>query len=116
MIAAEKRISRQIVFANRYYDPDQSATSQMLTDLARGLAASGFAVPIALSSQLYDDPGTRLVADETIFGVRVHRVATTRFGRNHLLGRPLDYASFYVTCAIMLLKLLRRGDVLVAKT
>jgi glycosyltransferase involved in cell wall biosynthesis len=116
MIAAEKRISRQIVFANRYYDPDQSATSQMLTDLARGLAASGFDVHIVCSRQLYDDPGTRLVADETIFGVRVHRVATTRFGRNHLLGRALDYASFYVTCAIMLLKLLRPGDVLVAKT
>jgi glycosyltransferase involved in cell wall biosynthesis len=116
MIAAEKQISRQIVFANRYYDPDQSATSQMLTDLARGLAASGFDVHVVSSRQLYDDPGTRLVPDETLFGVRVHRVATTRFGRNHLLGRAMDYASFYVTCAIMLLKLLRSGDVLVAKT
>jgi glycosyltransferase involved in cell wall biosynthesis len=28
----------------------------------------------------------------------------------------MDYASFYLTCAFMLLKLLRRGDVLVAKT
>jgi colanic acid biosynthesis glycosyl transferase WcaI len=116
MIAAEKRISRQIVFVNRYYDPDQSATSQMLTDLAKGLAANGFDVHVVSSRQLYDDPATRLVPDETLFGVRVHRVATTRFGRNRLLGRAVDYASFYVTCAIMLLKLLRRGDVLVAKT
>jgi glycosyltransferase involved in cell wall biosynthesis len=28
----------------------------------------------------------------------------------------LDYASFYVTCAVMLMKILRRGDALVAKT
>ena len=116
MIAAEKPIARRVVFVNRYYDPDQSATSQMLTDLAKGLAANGFDVHVVSSRQLYDDPGTRLAPDETLFGVRVHRVATTRFGRNRLLGRAVDYASFYVTCAIMFLKLLRRGDVLVAKT
>jgi colanic acid biosynthesis glycosyl transferase WcaI len=116
MIAAEKRASRRVVFVNRYYDPDQSATSQMLTDLAKGLAARGFNVHVVSSRQLYDDPGTRLTADEVLFGVQVHRVATTRFGRNHLLGRAMDYASFYVTCGIMLLRLLRRGDVLVAKT
>jgi colanic acid biosynthesis glycosyl transferase WcaI len=116
MIAAEKRSSRKIVFVNRYYDPDQSATSQMLTDLAKGLAAKGFSVHVVCSRQLYDDPGTRLVRDEMLFGVRVHRVASTRFGRNRLPGRALDYASFYVTCAVMLMKILRRGDALVAKT
>jgi len=116
MIAAEEPVSRRIVFVNRYYDPDQSATSQMLTDLAKGLAANGFDVHVVSSRQLYDDPGMRLVPDETLFGVRVHRVATTRFGRHRLLGRAMDYASFYVACAVMLLKLLRRSDVLVAKT
>jgi colanic acid biosynthesis glycosyl transferase WcaI len=116
MIAGQAPISRRIVFVNRYYDPDRSATSQMLTDLARGLAASGFDVQVVSSRQLYDEPGTRLVPDETLFGVRIHRVATTRFGRNRLLGRAMDYASFYLTCAVMLLKLLRKGDVLVAKT
>src|SRR5260370_32852205 len=116
MIAVEKRISRRIVFVNRYYDPDRSATGQMLTDLARGLVACGFNVHVVSSRQLYDDPGTRLAPEETLFGVRVHRVATTRFGRNRLLGRAMDYASFYVTCAVMLLKVLRRGDALVVKT
>ena len=116
MIAAEKRASPRIVFVNRYYDPDQSATSQMLTDLARGLAARGFDVHVVSSRQLYDDPGIRLAANETLSGVETHRVATTRFGRSNLLGRAMDYASFYVMCAVMLLKLLRRGDVLIAKT
>src|ERR1700736_2902855 len=116
MISADKRIARRIVFVNRYYDPDQSATSQMLTDLAQGLAASGFDVHVVSSRQLYDDPGTRLVSEEMLVGVRVHRAATTRFGRNRLLGRAMDYASFYLTGAAMLLMLLRRGDVLVAKT
>jgi glycosyltransferase involved in cell wall biosynthesis len=43
-------------------------------------------------------------------------VATTRFGRRHLLGRAVDYASFYLTCAIELLRRVGRGDVVVAKT
>src|ERR1700722_6655507 len=116
MIAAEKRASPRIVFVNRYYDPDQSATSQMLTDLARGLAERGFEVHVVASRQLYDDPGMRLAANEMLFGVETHRVATTRFGRGNLLGRAMDYASFYVMCGVMLLKLLRRGDVLIAKT
>ena len=116
MVTVEKRASRRIVFVNRYYDPDQSATSQMLTDLAKGLVARGFEVHTVSSRQLYDDPGARLTAEETLCGVHVHRVATTRFGRNRLLGRAMDYASFYITCAVMLLKVLRCGDVLVAKT
>ena len=116
MSAAEKRISRRIVFVNRYYDPDQSASSQMLTDLARGLAAKGYDVHVVSSRQLYDEPDRRLAGDDTLSGVQVHRVATTRFGRSRLPGRAMDYASFYISCWIMLLKLVRRGDVLVSKT
>jgi colanic acid biosynthesis glycosyl transferase WcaI len=106
----------KLIFVNRYYDPDQSASSQMLTDLARSLAAKGYDVHIVSSRQLYDEPDRRLARDETLFGVQVHRVATTRFGRSRLPGRAMDYASFYVACAIMLLKLARRGDVVVSKT
>jgi glycosyltransferase involved in cell wall biosynthesis len=116
MMMAKKQISQRIVLVNRYYDPDQSATSQMLTDLARGLAASGYETHVVCSRQLYDDAAERLATNEVRFGVRVHRVATTRFGRDRLAGRVMDYASFYFTCGFMLLKLLQRGDVLVAKT
>src|SRR6202035_399611 len=91
-------------------------TSQMLTDLARGLAASGYETHVVCARQLYDNAAVRLASSEMRFGVRVHRVATTRFGRDRLAGRAMDYASFYFNCAFMLLKLLRRGDVLVAKT
>jgi colanic acid biosynthesis glycosyl transferase WcaI len=116
MTVAEKRNSQRIVFVNRYYDPDQSATSRMLTDLAQGLAARGLDVHVVSSRQLYDEPGTRLICAENLSGVHVHRVATTRFGRNRLLGRAIDYGSFYIACAAFLMKILRRGDVLVAKT
>lgn len=109
-------IAQRIIFVNRYYDPDQSATSQMLTDLARGLAARGYEVHIVCSRQLYDSPATRLICAETLGGVFVHRVATTRFGRKSLPGRALDYLSFYVTCAFALLTRLKKTDIVVVKT
>ncbi len=108
--------ARRLIFVNRYYRPDQSATSQMLTDLAEALAARGFEVHVVCSRQLYGDAGTELGAVETLSGVRVHRVATTRFGRDRLAGRAVDYLSFYVSGAVAIFGLLRGGDVIIAKT
>ncbi len=52
----------RFVFVNRYYLPRSSATSQMLTDLALGLAGRGLDVHVVCSRQLYEDPGTRAAA------------------------------------------------------
>ena len=49
-------------------------------------------------------------------GVRVTRVWTTRFGRQNLLGRTLDYLTFYLSAAWSLFVLLKPGDIVVAKT
>jgi len=53
---------------------------------------------------------------ECVRGVEIHRVGTTRFGRGALLGRAIDYLSFYIAGALQLLRVARRGDVVVAKT
>ena len=107
---------KRVVFVNRYFYPDQSATSQVLTDLVKGLASSGFAVSVVCCRQLYDDAQAQLPAKEILFGATVHRVATTRRGRHGLLGRSLDYATFFGSCITLLLIIVRRGDVLVIKT
>jgi glycosyltransferase involved in cell wall biosynthesis len=106
----------KLVFVNRYFAPDQSATSQMLTDLAGGLARRGFDVHVVCCGQLYDDPAARLPARERRDGVTVHRIATTRFGRARLAGRALDYLSFYLSCFLELLSDLKRGDWVIAET
>jgi glycosyltransferase involved in cell wall biosynthesis len=106
----------RVFFVNRYFYPDESATAQLLADLAFGLAATGAEVHVVCSRQLYTDEAAALPARETIGGVHVHRLWTTRFGRNRLLGRAIDYASFYLTAARFLLMRLRRRDVVVAKT
>jgi colanic acid biosynthesis glycosyl transferase WcaI len=106
----------RIIFLNRYFPPDHSATSQILGDLAFHLAACGHEVSIFTSRQRYDDPHAELPATETIDGVRVHRIAATRFGRSRLLGRGFDYLSFGVAIWRSVLAVANPGDILVAKT
>jgi colanic acid biosynthesis glycosyl transferase WcaI len=114
--AANVRAPAKIVFVNRYFSPDESATSRMLSDLAFRLVESGLPVSVVTSRQLYEDPTAALPARETLRGVTVHRVSTATRGRSRLAGRALDYASFHVAAGIELLRLLAPGDLVVAKT
>ncbi len=106
----------KLIFLNRFFFPDHSATSQMLSDLAFALAERGGDVAVIASRQRYDAPADRLAPRQTVNGVTVYRVWTSRFGRANLLGRALDYASFYLAAAWQLWRLARSGDVVIAKT
>lgn len=108
--------AQRVVFLNRFFHPDLSATSQMLSDLAFGLAERGFDVQVITSRLRYDDTAARLPAREVIRGVRVHRIWTSGFGRHNLWGRGIDYLSFYVSALRACLRTLQPNDVLVAKT
>jgi len=106
----------KLIFVNRFFHPDHSATSQMLSDLAFALAERGGDVAVITSRQRYDAPADTLAPRQTVNGVTVYRVWTSRFGRDNLFGRALDYASFYLAVAWQLWRLARSGDVVIAKT
>ena len=106
----------RVIFLNRYFYPDHSATSQMLSDLALFLAGAGHEVCVVTSCQRYDDAAAVLPSRERIAGVEVLRVRTTRFGRDNLVGRAADYATFYLAAGWWLWRIARAGDVVVAKT
>ncbi len=83
----------RILLLNQFFWPDSAATSQFLTDLARGLAARGHEI-YAISAEaggyapedLSDPPQ-----------VHIHRVPSTRFAHGPL-GRLLSYGSFFLSC------------------
>lgn len=106
----------KLVFVNRFFHPDLSATSQMLSDLAFGLAARGHEVHVVCSRQLYEDASARLPGHEVVNGVHIHRAWSTRFGRSSLVGRAADYLSFYLGALVALSGCVTPGSVLVAKT
>ncbi len=103
------------MFVNRYYAPDHSATSQILTDLAQHLARNGFRVHIICGDETYDGRAG-LPRQEILNGVEVHRVKSLGLGRASLLRRGGDAASLYAAMYQEACRVLRRGDILVAKT
>jgi colanic acid biosynthesis glycosyl transferase WcaI len=112
----EKADTKRVIFINRFFFPDHSATSQILSDLAFHLAGRGIDVRVVTSQQRYDDPNADLPEAESIGGVGIHRISTTRFGRSALIGRGFDYLSFHSSAFRSILAWAKPGDVLVAKT
>ena len=106
----------RLIFVNRFFYPDHSATSQLLSDLCFELSGLGHEVKVVTSCQLYDDADAVLPSQERVNGVEVHRVRTSRFGRANLIGRAVDYATFYLAAGWLLWRIARMGDVIIAKT
>ena len=106
----------KIVFINRFFYPDHSATSQILSDLAFFLSNQQYDVTVITSRLRYSDPKDQLPDVEKIDGVCVHRVWTSRFGRHFLPGRAIDYFTFYLSAAWQLWRLADSESIFVAKT
>ena len=88
----------------------------MLSDLAFALARGKANIHVVTSRLRYEHSQQLLPNAQVMDEVTVHRVWTSGFGRRGLVGRALDYLSFYFTSFWCLLRLLRRGDVVVAMT
>jgi colanic acid biosynthesis glycosyl transferase WcaI len=106
----------RVIFLNRFFYPDHSATSRMVSTLAFALAEPGREVHVITSRQLYDSAHAGLPAGEVTRGVHIHRVGTTKFGRTKLLGRLFDYLSFFFSAWRCALSVARRRDIIVAMT
>ena len=106
----------RVVFLNRYFHPDHAPTSVLLSDLAFALSQRGIKVTVITSRLRYEGGDPLLPHQEIIQGVDVHRVWTSRRGRSGLLGRSLDYGSFYLAAAWCLWRVTQPTDIVVAKT
>ena len=93
-----------VVLLNQYYAPDEAATAQMLADLGAGLASAGHNVTAICSNRSYADPSRTYPARERIDGVEIRRVKITGFGRRNVVGRAVDYLSFFVRAGFRLLR------------
>ncbi|AHF93541.1 glycosyl transferase family 1 [Opitutaceae bacterium TAV5] len=98
-----------IVFLNRFYHPSTTATGQLLTDLAEGLAARGHAVRVVTSRH-----DASLPEDETHNGVRIHRIGTPARWRG--FARITEFRAFHVAARRRLPSLLAPADTVVALT
>lgn len=113
--AARPALVRRITFINRFFAPDLSPTSELLTQLAAHFAAEGWSVAALASQRFYDRPG-RLPARALVGEVHVRRLPVTGLARLGLVGRAVDYLSFYLGAFLSLIARLRRGDIVVVNT
>lgn len=105
----------RVIAVNRFFHPDRSATSQILSDVAFALARDGHEVHV-VTSRLKHGGGRTFAPFETVDGVAIHRVWTTEKGQDELKGRSLDYLSFHAAAAFHLARLARPEDVVIVKT
>ena len=85
---------QRLLVVNRFFDPDTSATSQLLTDLVDALDGRGFAITVFAGRHTYLNTGTVLPTRAWRAGVEVRRLRHTGFGRFSLPGRTLDSVTF----------------------
>lgn len=105
----------RILFLNQFYTPDTAATGQLLADLASSLVKRGHEVHVLCSRNRYNGSELTQTGKEIIDGVYVHRVRATGFGRRKLVGRAMDYLTFYVSAAWHAI-IMQRPDVCVSLT
>jgi colanic acid biosynthesis glycosyl transferase WcaI len=112
-------VTERLILVNRYFHPDESATSQLLSDLAQHLGANRN-VLVLTSRQLLENPKARLPAEDRLpaaaGSIRIQRLWSTSSGRAWLPGRLLDYLSFLASVVLWLLLHARSRDVVLAKT
>lgn len=101
----------KLVFFNRFFFPDGSATSQILSDLAFHFAHRGHDVHVVTSRS---DPAQ--AARETVRGVTIHRVAEATSAPHSLAHRALAYFRFHTAARRLSRILIADGDVVVLKT
>ena len=108
--------SRRVIFLNRFFYPDHAPTGELLAELAFALSQRGFSVTVITSRLHYETAAGTLPSRDYLNGVEVWRVWTSARGRQRLIGRTLDYLTFYLAAGWRAWRLTRSGDILVAMT
>lgn len=104
----------KLIFVNRFFHPDESATSLMLTDLVEGLAVLDCdRLVITGRSGYAQGSGSRA---QQLSGVRTIRLPGLSLGNGFLAARAINFVAFYIGLVITGLWLVRRGDIVVCLT
>ena len=107
--------SHRVLLLNQCFYPDHVASSQYLTDLAKGLVRAGHQVSVVASSRGYSDPSVRYPVRENWQGIDIRRIWVPGLGKGSKWRRAVDFGMFWLN-AVRILALLRRHDVTVCLT
>jgi colanic acid biosynthesis glycosyl transferase WcaI len=114
-IYSRDRTDMKIVFVNRFFYPDESATSRLTSSLAFALAKAGWTVHVVTGRRFHNRDWLPLAGDE-VAGVAVHRIWSSSFTSTRLFGQGLEYLTFHASAWWHIRRLARSRVVVVACT
>ena len=106
----------RLIFVNRFFFPDESATSLMLTDLVFSLESEAFERHAISSRSQYAGGVAAPPRFEQIDGVLIHRMPALEAAQSSLVMRTVNFAIFFVCSFFTVLRIARRDDVIVCLT
>jgi colanic acid biosynthesis glycosyl transferase WcaI len=106
----------RLVFINRFFHPDESATALMLTDLVQGLAPLGLDMHVITAAAAYTPGASRTAADFPLPEGSVTRLPNLPVSNHSLIGRLLNFAAFYFGLIITGIWRIRRRDIVICLT
>jgi glycosyltransferase involved in cell wall biosynthesis len=95
----------KVLILNQAFYPDVVATAQIAADLAAELARQGNQVTVIAGRRAYDNPVEEFAAREQWAGVDVRRVWYPALGKRSRWRRALNFAGFFGSCLLALLRL-----------
>lgn len=100
----------QVTILSEYFTPEEASTAQLVTDLATGLT-DRFAVGVLTGRPSYHsaDRSRGVPRRESLAGVDVRRLRATRFDKDRLPLRLLNWFTFTLLATVSVL-VRRRGD------
>jgi glycosyltransferase involved in cell wall biosynthesis len=104
----------KLIFVNRFYHPDESATSLMLTDLVGGLAGLGAGRMVITGRSGYA-PGAGSTLSE-LEGVHTIRLPSLPISNASLIGRAANFIAFYIGLLAAGFVHSKRGDLIICLT
>ncbi len=109
--------SKQLVCVHYYFYPDNSAGSQMLSDISFYLSSNSFEVTVITSRYVrYDVEDKTLINYEEINGVNVYRVWSSNFGRRRIINRVINYITLEISLMIKLFQIVKQNDTVLLLT
>jgi len=98
----------KIIIISQVFWPDESAGSQILTDLSEALIDNGFEVDLIASGNAYENQNTLYPKEEDYKGIHIKRLRSSWFGKGSKAGRLITFFTFNVKLFFTLL-LIRKG-------
>jgi glycosyltransferase involved in cell wall biosynthesis len=106
----------RLVFINRFFYPDGSATALMLADLVEGLAPLRLEMHVITGRAAHTPGASGTAADIPAARLSVTRLPHLAAGHQSIAGRLVNFAVFYASLIIAGMARIRRGDIVICLT